>query len=188
MWVLFWLYLKFLLKQLSEEREVKAVVNIVNSPNTPKSPHPIHSVVNVEDQGAFSRTAIDGYQASSNRRVFQDIRDVKEVGFDHDDDKYKRRPASELVRTWWRQVYFIFDFICYIVFIFFRITWGAPSKVRGGKSLYKKYCMLGIILVLGVVVFMLIMSRLGRYSTENDPNFDIRNNPNVHVQHVQALD
>ncbi|RZC31918.1 zinc finger protein-like 1, partial [Asbolus verrucosus] len=90
---------------LSEEREVKAVVNHVTTssiPTSSKSPNPTHSVVNVEDQGAFNRTGADGYQASSNRRIFQDIREVKPVVFDHDDDKYKRRPASELVRTWWR--------------------------------------------------------------------------------------
>jgi hypothetical protein len=149
------------------------VVNHVSTssiPSSSKSPNPTHSVVNVEDQGAFSRTGNDGYQASSNRRIFQDVREVKPVVFDHDDDKYKRRPASELMKTWWR------------------LTFGASSKVRGGRSIYKKYCMLGIILVLGIIVLMLIMSRLGRYTTENDPNFDIRNNPNIHVQHVQALD
>lgn len=93
---------------LSEEREVKSVINhasasIKSSPTL--SSNPVHSVVNVEEQGAFSRTVTDGYQASSNRRNFQDVRDSKQPFFDHDDDKYKRRPASELARNWWRYTF-----------------------------------------------------------------------------------
>lgn len=36
----------------------------------------------------------------------------------------------------------------------------------------------------GVVVFFLIMSRLGRYVTEDDPSYDPVHNPMVHVQQV----
>lgn len=90
---------------LSEEREVKAAINTASAtikPSPSVTSNSVHSVVNVEDQGAFNRTITDGYQAPSNRRIFQDIRDPKPAFFDHDDDKYKRRPASELARTWWR--------------------------------------------------------------------------------------
>lgn len=62
-----------------------------------------HSIVNVEDtQGAFSRGGVaDSFQTPA-RRVFQDIRETRGSIFDHDDDKYKRRPASEWVKRWWK--------------------------------------------------------------------------------------
>lgn len=81
----------------------------------------------------------------------------------------------------------IFELI--VISLFFRLTFGSnSSNLRGGRSIYKKYCMLGIIIIFGVIVFFLIMSRLGRYSTENDPNFDINNNPNIHVKRIPGLD
>lgn len=71
------------------------------------TPNPItqnsHSVVNVEDgQGAFSRGGVSELFETPARRVFQDIRETRGDIFDHDDDKYKRRPASEWVRRWWK--------------------------------------------------------------------------------------
>lgn len=69
--------------------------------------------------------------------------------------------------------------------IVFRNAWGVPPQTRrSASSIYKRYCMLGILLVLGVVVFFLIMSRLGRYVTEDDPSYDPVHNPMVHVQQV----
>lgn len=143
---------------LSEEREVKAVVNNTSTPRM--SPSPSHSVVTVDGQGAFNRT--DNYQASSNRRIFQDIRDVKTVGFDHDEDKYKRRSVFEIIGNWWK------------------ITGPLKGK-RGKPSIYRRYCMLVTLMIFGVIVFLFLMSKLGRYSTENDPNFDIGNNQFVNV-------
>ncbi|KAJ8926010.1 hypothetical protein NQ315_009865 [Exocentrus adspersus] len=145
---------------LSEEREVKsAVVN--NNASTPRmTPSPSHSVVNVDGHGAFNRT--DNYQASSNRRIFQDIRDVQTVGFDHDEDKYKRRSVFEIVGNWWK------------------VTGSLKAK-RGKPVIYRRYCLFVAVMIFGVVLFLFIMSKLGRYSTENDPNFDIGNNQFVKV-------
>lgn len=90
--------------QLSEDRELKPSENkfeaaatqpLLNSSPTP----PLHSVVHVDDhQVAFSRT--ESFQGS--RRVFQDIDDIKRPLIDHDEDKYKRRPAAELMKRWWK--------------------------------------------------------------------------------------
>ncbi|XP_030763418.1 zinc finger protein-like 1 [Sitophilus oryzae] len=150
---------------LSEEREVKSIVNHVNSSvnqDLRSTPSPSHSVVNVDDHGAFNR--IDSYHGvSSNRKTFQDIREVKPSSFDHDDDKYKRRPIFELVTTWWK------------------ITFGAPLRSRG-RSKYRRYCMFGTLLILGVIFFLYFMSKLGRYSADNDPNLDEIHNPFVKNQ------
>ncbi|KAG5885958.1 hypothetical protein JTB14_018412 [Gonioctena quinquepunctata] len=145
---------------LSEEREVKAQVNHVSHP--PRvTPSPSHSVVNVvEDHGAFNRT--DSFQNPSNRRIFQDIRDIKTVTFDSDDDKYKRKSVLELIGNWWK------------------ITFGAPLQSRGGKSTCRKYCMFGALIIFGIILFMLIMSRLGTYSVDSD--LDMGNNQFIRVQ------
>lgn len=123
------------------------------------------------------------------RRVFQDVRGTRENLFDHDDDKYKRRPASEWVRRLWKCVLLVLVYmhICMIAsFLVFRNARGAPPQTRSASSIYKRYCMLGILLVLGVVVFFLIMSSLGRYVTEDDPSYDPAHNPLVHVQQVDG--
>lgn len=57
-------------------------------------------VVNVDDSSAFNRNSVD-FQAPA-RRVFQDIRETRDTNFDHDDDKYKRRPPSEWIRRWFK--------------------------------------------------------------------------------------
>lgn len=73
----------------------------------------------------------------------------------------------------------------YIISNYFcRNALGAQPRSRTGGSIYKRYCMLAILLVLGVVVLLLMMSRLGRYSTEDDPSFDPMQNPNIRVQPV----
>lgn len=99
-------YFYFILIQLSEEREVKAPV-ILNSMTKPKPTSPMlmsngsHSIVDVDEQVPFVRNPSESYQtSSSNRRVFQDIRDIKSIPFDHDDDKYKRR--LNVLRNWWK--------------------------------------------------------------------------------------
>lgn len=51
-----------------------------------------------EEQGAFNRN--DNFQ--SNRRLFQNINDLKTVKFDNDDDKYKRKSIFGLVGNWWK--------------------------------------------------------------------------------------
>lgn len=152
---------------LPEEREIKSVVNHVNPSlsQTPRStPSPSHSVVNVDDHGAFNRIDNNYHALSASRKAFQDVRDVKPIVFDHDDDKYKRRPISELVSTWWK------------------ITFGAPLRARGTRSKYRRYCMFGTFIIFGILIFLFLMSRLGRHSTENDPNFDEIHNPFINVQ------
>lgn len=68
-------------------------------PPTRDTPSPAHSIVDVtEDQGLFNRN--DTYQ--SNRRVFQNINEIKSVKFDNDEDKYKRKSVFGLVGNWWK--------------------------------------------------------------------------------------
>ncbi|KAK9884141.1 hypothetical protein WA026_005092 [Henosepilachna vigintioctopunctata] len=150
---------------LSEEKEVKASV-VSNNTSKSKSNTSIsengssHSIVNVDEQVPFSRIPSDSYQISSNRRVFQDIRDIKAVPFDHDDDKYKRRLT--VVRNWWN------------------LTFG-PTR-RSGKSLYKRYCLLGTVTIIGIIIIFLFLSKVGRHYANLNPNLDFESNPNLKVQ------
>lgn len=121
-------------------------------------------MVHVEEQsGAFNRESGDKYQVPA-RRVFQDIRETRGVTFDHDEDKYKRRPASEWFKRMWKNAI------------------GAHPRSRTTGSIYKRYCMLAIILIFAVVVILLIMSKLSKYANENDPLWDLRQNPNLHFE------
>ncbi|XP_057668723.1 zinc finger protein-like 1 [Diorhabda carinulata] len=141
---------------LSEEREVKATVNHMNmAPRITSSPS--HSIVSMDEDNR-----IGTFQNFSNRRVFQDIRDIKPDRFDHDDNKYKRKPLSELVGNW------------------FKITFGAPLRSRGKVSTCR-YFILAIMALFIIVTFFFLMSKLRRYSIDDDPNLDIGQNAFIKV-------
>ncbi|KAF5297077.1 hypothetical protein FQA39_LY02657 [Lamprigera yunnana] len=153
---------------LSEDREVQpsATQILTTAPSASISPPSSHSIVHVDEPGAFSRGVNETFQAPA-RRLFQDVKENSDyVSLDHDDDKYKRRPAGEWVRRWWKNALSV------------------QPRGRVGGSVYKRYCMLTILLVLGVVVLLLMLNRLGRYNTEDDPSLDPKNNPNIRVQPI----
>lgn len=88
-------------KSAHENRKVIMSDQILNShhqreanhsqPNPTAGSDNPHSVVHVEDSSAFSRT-----DNQLPRRVFQDLDDPKDVSYDHDENKYKRKSALEL--------------------------------------------------------------------------------------------
>lgn len=153
--------------QLPEEREVKppAVSNATTIPAPAETSNHSHSVIHVED-----REREEAFQAPA-RRIFQDIRETRSVTFDHDEDKYKRRPTSEVVRRWWKNAL------------------GSQPQGRNTSSIAKRYCMLAILVVITLGVMLLLMSKLGRYYTENDPSLDLKFEPNVrvHDQDIKSM-
>lgn len=42
------------------------------------------------------------YQPPARRGVYQETNEQRTIVFDHDDDKYKRRPPSERMTRWWK--------------------------------------------------------------------------------------
>lgn len=79
-----------------------AVQNSVSS--TPRrTPSPSHSVVDVEEQHttASNRNLSDNFQGWSNRRAGLDARVTKATYFE-DEDKYKRKPITELLNNWYK--------------------------------------------------------------------------------------
>nr|CAD7414371.1 unnamed protein product [Timema poppensis] len=73
----------------------------VSSPS-PMNVNP-HSVVHVDETlSAFSRTESFPVSGQLPRRVFEALDDPKDVSFDHDENKYKRRSAMEWFSRWWK--------------------------------------------------------------------------------------
>lgn len=122
-----------------------------------------HSVVHVEDSvSAFSRT--ESFPGQHPHRVFEALDDSKDILFDHDENKYKRRSALEWFSRWWKSI-------------------GAQSSRgrRNTQPMYRRYWMAAILFIVGLLTLIMIFSWLGRIATANDPNLDIHQNPNIHI-------
>ncbi|XP_063221689.1 zinc finger protein-like 1 [Bacillus rossius redtenbacheri] len=125
-----------------------------------------HSVVHVDDApSAFSRSDSFPVTGQVPRRVFQALDDPKDVSFDHDENKYKRRSALEWFARWWKSM-------------------SGPSHPsrRGGAHLYRRYWMAVILFIVGLLTLIAVFSWLGRIATADDPNLDPHQNPNVRVE------
>lgn len=148
---------------MAEDREQKPNENRFETPASQQAAQSVpiaqHSVVMVDDSQTYSR-------GENSRRVFQHemMNEAKQSLVDYDDDKYKRRPATEMVKRWWTNV-------------------SALQRNRGGGSLYKRYCMMALFIISLFIVFAIIFSKLRHYSTDNDPLLDPINNPHIKVQH-----
>ncbi|XP_076463462.1 zinc finger protein-like 1 [Babylonia areolata] len=116
-----------------------------------------HSVINV-DEGTSAR------QFSNPRKLFDSTKDdgLFNQSHDHDEDKYKRRPAFQWLAHW------------------FRSRDGGRRKDPG--AVRKRFFMVLIIGVIAFITLLIIFSQLGRQATEDDPFLDPMNNPNIKVQ------
>ncbi|XP_058876666.1 zinc finger protein-like 1 [Acipenser ruthenus] len=102
------------------------------------------------------------HTASSPRKVY-DTRDAggsSVTQIDFDDDKYRRRPAL----SWLAQI----------------LKSRSGSK-RTPLSLKQRVFILLVLGVIGFCTLIIIMSKLGRASAENDPNLNPLLNPNIRV-------
>ncbi|PSN43890.1 Zinc finger protein-like 1 [Blattella germanica] len=115
-----------------------------------------HSVVHVEDTTSAFRLP--------PRRVFEALDDPKDVSFDHDENKYKRRSAMEWFSRWWKS-----------------ISGPPPRGRKTAGHLYRRYWMAAILLIVGLLTLIVIFSWLGRIATADDPSFDPLQNPNIRI-------
>lgn len=102
--------------------------------------------------------------ASVPRKVY-DTRDVAKsqdtmVDFDFDDDKYRRRPTL----SWLARI----------------LRNRSSSKTQPASKTQRLFIIL-IVAVLGFFTLILLMSKLGRASADNDPNLDPLFNPHIRV-------
>lgn len=123
----------------------------------------LHSVVHVEDSvSTFSRS--ENYPGQHPHKVFEALDDSKDILFDHDENKYKRRSAIEWFSRWWKSI--------------------ASSSSRGRRApapLYRRYWMAAILFIVGLLTIIMVFSWLGRIATANDPSLDPLQNPQIRI-------
>ncbi|KAK6181431.1 hypothetical protein SNE40_009279 [Patella caerulea] len=134
--------------------------------STPTNPNP-HSVISV-DAGASSRGL--GTGQNNPRKLFDTTTDddIFNMSQDHDEDKYKRRPAFHWLAKWFKST--------------------DSRKRKDPNAVMKKFL---VVLGIGIISFLtliIIFSKLGHEVAENDPNLDPMANPNIRVNEKIAVD
>ncbi|KAK6638799.1 hypothetical protein RUM43_007068 [Polyplax serrata] len=117
-----------------------------------------HLVVHVEDS-TMSRN-----ESQIPKRIFQDFHDSKDVLYDHDENKYRRKSALEWLLRWWKSFW---------------------RPIPRGRLYYHRYCVRIILLVIIITTVLILFSWLGEIVTRDDPALDIHNNPNIRVANVK---
>ncbi|WAR18818.1 ZFPL1-like protein [Mya arenaria] len=139
--------------------------------STPSRPNPgpnTHSVINV-DEGTSVR-GTDKQTHADPRKLFDSTKeDLLNMSHDHDDDKYRRRPAMDWLNRWLRS----------------RDTGPKYGMMkRDASSVRKKFLIVLLIGVIGFLTLIVIFSRLGRDAAEDDPLLDPMANPNIRVNKI----
>ncbi|XP_068117156.1 zinc finger protein-like 1 [Hyperolius riggenbachi] len=134
---------------------------LYSSAPTPSADHGL-SVGMSKDHSVTGAESIAMNAASTPRKIY-DTRDVaasQDTVIDFDDDKYRRRPTL----SWLARI--------------LRNRTGSKSKPASTKQ---RFLIVLIIGVLGFLTLILLMSKWGRASAENDPNLDPLLNPHIRV-------
>ncbi|XP_059159155.1 zinc finger protein-like 1 [Physella acuta] len=123
-----------------------------------------HSLITV-DEGTSAR----GQQGlfSNPRKLFDTTKEddlFSDVGrsHDHDEDKYKRRPALQWLAWWFKSM--------------------DGNKRKDPHAVKKRFAVILLIGIIGFITVIIIFSKLGRQATEDDPFFDPLQNPNIKVE------
>lgn len=118
---------------------------------------PPYSIVNIDSSMGLSQ--------STSRKVCEAYDDPKEISsFDHDENKYRRKPAIEWFLRWWKLIV------------------SPPTRRRNTPSpQYRRYTVLGIMVILAFTGMLILLSWLGRMATDGDPSYDLRADPNILV-------
>ncbi|GFN97086.1 Zinc finger protein-like 1 [Plakobranchus ocellatus] len=120
-----------------------------------------HSVISV-DEGTSARGFF-----SNPRKLFDTTKEDDFFGshiksHDHDEDKYKRRPALQWLARWFNS--------------------RDGTKRKDPQAVRKRFAVVLMLGVIGFITIIIIFAKLGRQSTEDDPFFDPLANPNIKVQ------
>ncbi|KAL8583767.1 hypothetical protein ACOMHN_000388 [Nucella lapillus] len=115
-----------------------------------------HSVINV-DEGTSAR----GF--TNPRKLFDSTKDdgLFNQSHDHDEDKYKRRPAFQWLTHWFRS--------------------RDSTKRKDPNAVRKRFLMVLMIGIVAFITLVIIFSQLGHHATDDDPFLDPMNNPNIKV-------
>lgn len=131
-----------------------------SSPNIPDS------VVTL-DSAAYVRTTEKDFLAghpADPRKIFDSTRgaDYINMSHDHDDDKYKRRPALQWFARWFSS--------------------RNPRQRRDPHASWKRFAVIAVIALIGFFTVIIIFSKLGRASADNDPFLNPMANPHIQIQ------
>ncbi|XP_044728804.1 zinc finger protein-like 1 [Chrysoperla carnea] len=130
--------------------------NLTTSSSTaPASPHSIVHVPDVEKTVAFSRTDTSNATSAPRRTHLSDTPILsRDMLFDHDENKYKRRPPGEWLLRKWKSIW-------------------SPGR---GRRHWRPF----LAITIALLIALFILGMIGRYSIDdNDPAFDVRQNPQV---------
>ncbi|RUS78667.1 hypothetical protein EGW08_013555 [Elysia chlorotica] len=124
-----------------------------------------HSVISV-DEGTSARGLF-----SNPRKLFDTTKEDEfftshKKSQDHDEDKYKRRPALQWLGHWFNS--------------------RDGNKRKDPNAVRKRFAIVLMLGIIGFITIIIIFSKLGRQATEDDPFFDPLANPNIKVQ--QSID
>lgn len=118
---------------------------------------PPYSIVNIDSSMGFSNP--------TSRKALKSFDDPKEVSFDHDENKYKRKSAIEWFLRWWKLIA------------------SPPTRRRNTPGpLYKRYAVIGVMGILAFIGVLILFSWLGRMATDGDPSYDLRANPHIIIE------
>lgn len=128
-----------------------------SSTPTPVPTAQSHSVISV-DEGTSAR----GF--SNPRKLFDSTKEdgLFNQSHDHDEDKYKRRPAFQFLAHWFKS--------------------RDGMKKRDPNAVKKRFFVILIIGVIAFITLVIIFSQLGHHATDNDPFLDPMNNPNIKIE------
>lgn len=138
----------------SNANSVHANINNVHLNNQKIGPP--YSIVNIDSSSGLS--------TPTSRKVCEAYDDPKEISFDHDENKYRRKSAIEWFLRWWKLIA------------------SPPTRRRNTAGpLYKRYAVIAVMGILAFTGIVLLFSWLGRMATDGDPSYDLHANPNVRV-------
>ncbi|XP_071079136.1 LOW QUALITY PROTEIN: zinc finger protein-like 1 homolog [Haliotis cracherodii] len=130
---------------------------------------PGHSVIGVD-----AGTSVRGQDRASSygidpRKLFDTTKgdEIFNMSHDHDEDKYKRRSAFNWMARWFKSV--------------------DKKKKRDPNAVRKRFFLVLVLGILGFITFIIIMSKLGRNATDNDPFLDPLANPNIKVNEKEII-
>ncbi|GAB1599678.1 zinc finger protein-like 1 [Argonauta hians] len=142
-----------------------AQVSPYTSTPTVGSSVPSHSIINL-DPGTTARG--DKGMFSSPRKLFDSTKDdVFNMSHDHDEDKYRRRPALHWLAR------------------FFKST--ESYRTKDPNATMKKFLVVLVIGLIGFITVVMVFSHLGHMATQDDPAFNPLANPNIHVKDQQVV-
>lgn len=112
----------------------------------------------------LTSTPVRADSSSDPRKLFDSTKDdgLFNKSHDHDEDKYKRRPALQFLARWFKSQ--------------------DGGKKRDPNAVRKRFFMVLVVGTVAFITLVIIFSQLGRQATDEDPFLDPMNNPNIKVE------